>query len=83
MAEKPDTKRHGPPEELDDAGLRRLREAVALSAEGDTDEVESYKRFALDVATRVAVHTKGDASVSPAEREALAAIEASLSPASE
>jgi len=36
------------------------------------------------VATRVAsAHKEGDASVSPAEREALAAIEASLSPASE
>ena len=85
VAEKPETKRHGSPEELNDAGLRRLREAVALLEQKATpDEVESYKRFALDVATRVAsAHKEGDASVSPAEREALAKIEASLSPASE
>jgi hypothetical protein len=80
VAEKPDTKRYGSPEELKDVGLRRLREAVALLEQKATPaELESYKRFALDLATRVAdAHKEGDSPVSPAEREAIEAISASL-----
>jgi hypothetical protein len=80
VAEKPDVKRYRTPEELHDAGLRRLTEAVQLLEQKATpEEVADYKKFVLDVAERVAeAHKEGGAQVSDAEREAIAKISASL-----
>jgi hypothetical protein len=78
--EKPDIERYGSAEEAEQKGLGRLREAVALLEQRATpDEVESYRRFTLEVAQRVSeAHKEGGEAVSPAEREAIAKIEATL-----
>src|SRR6059058_5263173 len=57
-------------------GESELREAVALLEQKATpDEVESYKRFTLSVAERVAeAHKEQGAQVSPEERDAIAKI---------
>jgi hypothetical protein len=80
--EKPDLKRYKTPEELDAQGLGRLTEAVALLEQKATAaEVAAYRKFALDVAQRVAAaHKEGGQPVSDAERAAIERVEASLYP---
>jgi hypothetical protein len=78
--EKPDVPRFGSAEEAEREGLGRLRRAVALLEQKTTpDDVESYKRFALEVAERVAAaHKEEGEAVSAQEREAIAKIGAAL-----
>jgi len=80
VAEKPDMKRYHSAEEAENEGLSRLSQAVALLEQKATpDEVESYKRFTLSVAERVAeAHKEHGTQVSPEEREAITKIESSL-----
>jgi hypothetical protein len=81
VADKPDTPRFHSPEEAEQQGLQRLGEAVALLQEkAPADEVESYKRFVLDVARRVAEAHKEDSGepVSSEEQEAITKIESAL-----
>lgn len=67
------------PEELNERGLRQLRDAVALlEAKGQPDEVEAYRAFVLSVAERVAQAHKsggflgiGGSKVSEKEQAAL------------
>jgi len=80
VGEKPEMKRYHSREEAEGEGLGRLRDAVALLEQKATpDEVESYKRFTLSVAERVAeAHKEQGGQVSPEERDAIAKIESSL-----
>ncbi len=82
VGEKPDLKRYKTPEELDAQGLGRLTEAVALLEQKATAaEVDSYRKFALDVAQRVAeAHKEGGQPVSDAERAAIERVKAILYP---
>jgi hypothetical protein len=82
VADKPDVKRYKSSEELETQGLGRLSEAVALlEQKASGDEVTAYRKFALDVAQRVAeAHKEGDEQVSEGERAAIEKIEASLYP---
>ena len=82
VGEKPDLKRYKSPEELDAQGLGRLTEAVALLEQKATAaEVDSYRKFALDVAQRVAAaHKEGGQPVSDAERAAIERVKAILYP---
>ena len=75
-----DRTRYDSPEELREAGLQHLRAAVALLEQKATpDEVESYKRFVLELARRVAnAHREDGTSVSEAEQAALDEIAAAL-----
>ncbi len=73
-----DLKHYHSPEELERDLLQRLRDAVALVEQKATpEEAESYKRFIVDLAERVAeAHKEGflglsGERVSEAEREAL------------
>jgi hypothetical protein len=81
-AEKPELKRYGSPEELEQQGLAKLGEAVELLTQKATPgEVEEYRRFTLAVAGIVAeAHREEGESVSAGEREAIEKITASLSP---
>lgn len=83
VAEKPHAKRYGSPGELQEQGLGRLREAVALLEQKATpEEVDAYGRFTLAVAERVAAaHKEGGAEVSADERAALDKIAATVKPA--
>ena len=83
VAEKPDVKRYGSPEELQRAGLERLTEAAKLLEQKATpEEVADYKKFVLEVAERVAeAHKEQGVEVSDAERQAIEKISASLSQA--
>src|SRR5436305_6906776 len=80
VAEKPDLKRYHSREEAENEGLSRLGQAVALlDQKASPEEVESYKRFTLSVAERVAeAHEEHGTSVSPEERDAITKIESSL-----
>ena len=83
VAEKPEMKRYGSAEELDEKGLGRLREAVVLLEEKATpEEVAGYKQFVLDVASRVAEAHKEEkeSPVSDAERNAIEKVAATLNP---
>jgi hypothetical protein len=75
VAAKPkvDHTRHHSIEELKDAGLQRLRTAVAvLETKAAPDEVDEYRRFILTVANKVAAaHREEGQDVSPAEAEAI------------
>jgi hypothetical protein len=75
VAAKPkmDHTRHHSIEELKDAGLQRLRTAVALlESKAAPDEVDEYRRFILTVANKVAAaHREEGQDVSPAEAEAI------------
>jgi hypothetical protein len=77
---KVDHTRYSSPEELEQAGLQRLRDAVALlESKATPDEVEDYRSFVLALTRRVAAaHKEGDESVSPAEQAAIDKIGASL-----
>ena len=67
-------------EELKQAGLQHLRDAVALLHQKATPgEAEDYRRFVLDLSERVAnAHREGGQQVSDAERAAIDEISASL-----
>jgi hypothetical protein len=82
VGEKPDLKRYKSAEELEAQGLGRLKEAVALLEQKATaDEVAAYRKFALDVAQRVAAaHKESGQPVSDAERAAIELVETSLYP---
>jgi hypothetical protein len=82
VGEKPDLKRYKTPEELDAQGLGRLTEAVALLEQKATAaEVDSYRKFALDVAQRVAAaHKEGGQPVSDAEGAAIERVKTILYP---
>ena len=80
FAEKPEMKRYHSREEAENEGLSRLSQAVVLLEQKATpDEVESYKRFTLSVAERVAeAHKEHGTQVSPEEHDAIAKITSSL-----
>jgi hypothetical protein len=79
VADKPDTPRFHTPEEADEKGLELIRQAVAVLRGKAPDDVEGYKRFVLEVASRVAeAHEEGDQPVSPKEQEAITKIESAL-----
>jgi hypothetical protein len=79
VADKPDTPRFRSPEEAQQQGLERVRQAVALLQEKAPEDVDGYKQFVLEVAGRVAeAHKEGDQAVSPEEQEAIANIESAL-----
>jgi len=80
VAEKPEMKRYHSREEAEKEGLSRLSQAVALlDQKASPEEVESYKRFTLSVAERVAeAHKEQGTSVSAEERDAIAKIESTL-----
>jgi hypothetical protein len=82
VAEKPDVKHYKSSEELESQGLGRLTEAVVLLEQKATvGELTAYRKFALDVAERVAeAHKEGEGQVSEAERGAIEKIAASLYP---
>ena len=79
--EKPDVPRFHSAEEAEQQGLDRLGRAVALLEQKATaDYVESYKRFSLEVAGRVAAaHKEEGEAVSGPEGEAIAKITSALS----
>jgi len=74
------------PDDVKQAGMERIREAVALvDSKASTEEAEDYKRFVLDLAERVARAHKeggflgvGGQEVSDSERAALDEIAAVL-----
>jgi hypothetical protein len=68
-------------EELHEQGLGELRDAAALlRIKATPEELESYRKFVLALAQRVAeAHKEGGQSVSERERAMLGEIEASLS----
>jgi hypothetical protein len=82
VAAKPerDHTRYHSYEELKQAGLQHLRDAVALLGQKATpEEVDDYRRFVLDLSGRVAnAHREGGQQVSDAERAAIDEISASL-----
>jgi hypothetical protein len=76
-----DHTRYSSPEELKQAGLQRLRDAVALlDAKATPEEGEEYKRFVVTLAEKVAnAHREGgDSAVSDAERAAIEEIRGAL-----
>ena len=82
VAEKPEMKRYHSREEAENDGLSLLRQAVALlDQKASSEEVESYKRFTLNVAERVAeAHQEEGTSVSSEEQDTIAKIASSLEP---
>ena len=75
-----DHTRYHSAEELKENGLRHLRDAVeVLGRKATREEIEDYRRFALNLADKVATaHREGGESISPAERTAIEEIAASL-----
>jgi hypothetical protein len=80
VSEKPDVERYHSAEEQEQHGLAGIREAVGLVEQKATpDEVEAYRTFVLEVATRVAkAHEEEGEPVSPAEQAAIEKIASSL-----
>jgi hypothetical protein len=82
VAAKPevDHTRYHSPEELREAGLGHLRDAVALlKSKATAEELDDYRRFVLALAGKVAAaHREGGQSVSPAEAEAIQEVTAAL-----
>jgi len=82
VAAKPerDHTRYHSPEELRQAGLKHLRDAVAVLAQKATpEEVEDYRKFVLTLADKVAnAHREGGQAVSDAERRAIDEISEAL-----
>jgi len=68
------------PEELREAGLRHLRDTVALlQSKAAPNELDDYRRFVLNLAHNVAAaHREGGQDVSPAEQAALDEIAGAL-----
>jgi hypothetical protein len=85
VAAKPaiDHTRYHSAEELREHGLQHLHEAVELLGRKATpDDVDSYRRFVVTLAEKVAnAHREGGVTVSDAERAALEQISASMSAA--
>ena len=79
-----DHSRYRSAEELKEAGLQHLRAAVELlEQKASADEVDAYKRFVFELASRVAnAHREHGTSVSDAEQGALDEITATLTPPS-
>jgi hypothetical protein len=79
-SERPDVERYQSAEEQEQHGLAGLREAVGvLEQKATPDEVEAYRAFVLEVATRVAkAHEEEGEPVSPAEEAAIAKVASSL-----
>ena len=77
---KMDHTRYHSHEELQEAGLGHLREAIALlQAKATPEEVEDYRRFVLTLAHRVAsAHREDGMDVSGPEQAAIEAISSSL-----
>jgi hypothetical protein len=75
-----DHTRYHSPEELKDAGLQHLRDALALVAQKATPaETDAYKGFIVSLAQAVAsAHREDGKEVSDAEQAALDEIEGSL-----
>ena len=76
-----DHTRYSSPEELKEAGLQRIRDAVALlEAKATPEETEEYRRFVVTLAEKVAnAHREGgDSAVSDAERAAIEEIRGAL-----
>jgi hypothetical protein len=75
-----DHTRHGSAEELKEAGLKHLHAAVELlEQKAAADEVDAYKKFVIDLATRVAsAHREDGKDISDAEQAALDEVEAAL-----
>jgi hypothetical protein len=75
-----DRSRYGSPEELRDAALAHLRDAVdVLQRKATPAELDDYRRFVRGVAERVAsAHREHGVEVSPAEQALLAEIERTL-----
>jgi hypothetical protein len=75
-----DRARHGSVEELREHHLGIVRQAVSLlEAKASPEELESYRRFTLGLAERVASAKKeGDQPISDAERTAIDEISAAL-----
>jgi hypothetical protein len=82
VAAKPehDHTRYHSAEELKNAGLQHLRDAVAvLESKATAEELEGYKRFVLTLADKVAnAHREHGTAVSDAEQAALDDIAAAL-----
>jgi hypothetical protein len=68
-----DDARYHSVDELKQAGLKHLRDAVSLlESKANPEEVEDYRRFVLTLADKVAsAHREGGQTVSDAEREAI------------
>jgi hypothetical protein len=78
-----DHTRYSSPDELKQAGLQRIRDAVALlEAKATPEETEEYKRFVVTLAEKVAnAHREGGGdAVGDAERVAIDEIGAALAP---
>jgi hypothetical protein len=75
-----DHSRYHSVEELRDAELTHLREAVSLlQSKATAEELDDYRRFTLTLANKVAAaHRENGQSVSPAETEAIEQITAAL-----
>jgi len=75
VAAKPerDHTRYHSPDELKQAGLQHLRDAIAVLEQKATPaEVEDYRNFVLTLADKVAnAHREGGQAVSDAERQAI------------
>ena len=67
-------------EELREAGLGHLRDAIAvLEQKATPEEVDDYRGFVMTLSERVAAaHREDGVEISPAERQALEEIEASM-----
>jgi hypothetical protein len=77
-----DHTRYHSPEELKEAGLKHLRSAIELLGQKATaDEVTAYKKFVLDLASRVAsAHREDGKSISDSEQAALDEVKGALEP---
>jgi hypothetical protein len=82
VSEKPevDHTRYHSADELKQAGLQRLRDAIELlESKASPEEVDDYKRFTLNLVDKVAnAHREDGVSVSPAERAAIEETAATL-----
>lgn len=78
-----DRSRFGSPQELQEHGLKIIRDALAaLESKATPDEIDGYKRFVVTLANKVAAaHREHGADVSPAEQAAIDEIEATLATA--
>jgi hypothetical protein len=78
-----DRTRYHSPEELRDAGLRHLNEAVELlERKASSDEVDAYREFVVALAEQVAnAHREHGVNVSEAEQAALDQVKAAIRPA--
>lgn len=80
VEDKPDVPRFGSAEEAEQQGLAKVAQAVTLLEQKATsDDVEAYRRFTVEVASRVAeAHKEEGQPVSSEEQEAISKIESAL-----